>query len=408
MRLAKDLVRFGWLAALAVGCGASDTSTEANFGGVSTPGGGPGGSPGGGTTGTSPGIPAGANTAGGGTLGGIGGNWGGTPGSVIQPGMVGGGPAGNNTCQVTNVDFLGDAPDMLIVFDRSQSLILDPLNNRWDPARNAVKQVTSQWEGLIAFGLEFFPGDGAGQIPDPLTVLLGGGSLDLGPMCAGNIKEDVKMAPRNAMAIAQALDRSMPIGFTPTAAALQQALAILGDRRPGLDVRVKPGFVLLVTDGDPMCDLNGLFDPALGGDVPQQQATMQAVMALKAAEIPTYVFGYQIDPARQAYMNMLAAAGGTNMYYPVENQDTIITAFQSITKDVVRCEFELGMKPPDPTFVRIEIDEKTIPYNDPGGNGWTLTNDTHVTLQGTACSTLKDGRVHNLNAQIECNPVILN
>jgi hypothetical protein len=416
MKLGQGLVGIGLMTALAaVGCGSAD-STEAGVGGVSArPGGTAGGSPGGsgslGGTGALGGT-AGGRTAGGTTpLGGVGGSFGGgVPGTVVsnQLGGGGGSPAGDNTCQITNVDFLGDTPDMLIVMDRSQSLILDPTNNRWDPARNAVKQITRDWEQLIGFGLEFFPGDGAGNL-DPLaitTAILTGGALDLGPACAGMIREDVRIAARNAMPIAQALDRAQPIGFTPTAAALQTALQILGDRNSSLDTRVKPGFVLLVTDGDPMCDLNALADPTGAGDVAQQQAAMQAVMALKAAAIPTYVFGYQIDPLRQGYMNMLAQAGGTNMYYPVENQASIVDAFRMITKDVVRCEFELGMAPPNVTFVRIEIDNKTIPYNTP--DGWTLTNGTHVTLQGAACGGLKDGKVHNLNAQIECNPVILN
>jgi hypothetical protein len=403
MRLVQGVLRFGLMAALAAGCAAAD-STEATAGGISNLGGGASGGPGGsfgGTGGSSGGI-AGAGTTGGGGLIGIGGGpaGGGTGSTVSQPG----GPSGG-ACQITNVDFLGDTPDMLIVFDRSASMNLDPLNNRWDPSRNAIKQITKDWEQLIGFGLEFFPGEGAVFI-DPVQLILGGGNPDLGAGCAGMIREDVKIMARNAAPIAQALDRAMTVGFTPTGAALQQALAILGDRTAGLDTRVKPGFVLLVTDGDPMCNLEFALDPAGLGDTAQQQGALQAVMALKAASIPTYVFGYQIDPARQPLMHQLAMAGGTNMYYAVENQQSIIDAFRMITKDVVRCEFELGMVPPDPSFVRIEIDNKTIPYDNP--NGWTLTNGTHVTLQGSACSGLKDGKVHNLNAQIECNPVILN
>jgi hypothetical protein len=404
MRLVQGVVRFGLMASVAAGCGTAD-STEATVGGITNMGGGSGGfaggSPvGGGVGGTSAGTFAG--TTGGGGLIGIGGGpaGGGTGSTIAQPG----GPSGG-ACQITNVDFLGDTPDMLIVFDRSSSMNLDPLNNRWDPSRNAIKQITKDWEHLIGFGLEFFPGEGAAFI-DPVQLILGGGSLDLGPACAGMIREDVPIMARNAAPIAQTLDRAMTAGVTPTAAALQQALMILGDRTAGLDTRVKPGFVLLVTDGDPLCNLEFALDPAGPGDTTQQQATLQAVMALKAASIPTYVFGYQIDPARQPLMHQLAMAGGTNMYFAVENQQSIIDAFRMITKDVVRCEFELGMAPPDPSFVRIEIDSKTIKYNDP--NGWTLTNGTHVTLQGTACNGLKDGKVHNLNAQIECNPVILN
>lgn len=408
MRLVHDLVRFGLVAAVAAGCAATDEGTQASVGGVSATGGGPGGSPSGGPgAGTTGGL--GGTLSGGLQGGGTTGTWGGgTTGTTVQPGMVGG-PAGTGTCQITTVDFLGEKPDMLIVFDRSASMNLDPLNNRWDPSRDAVKQITRDWEGLIDFGLEFFPGDGATFFgPDQiLNIIFSGGSLAVDPAaCAGAIRLDVPIMMSNAAAIAQTLDGAQTNGFTPTAAALQHALSILGDRNSALDGAVKPAFVLLMTDGDPLCDPQFALDPASAGDTAQQQAAMQAAMALKMANIPTYVLGYQLDPARQDLMHQLAMAGGTNMYFPVENQASIVEAFRAITKDVVSCEFELGMAPPDPTFVRIEIDNQTIPYNSP--DGWTLTNGTHVTLQGAACSGLKDGRVHNLNAQIECNPVVLN
>jgi hypothetical protein len=97
-------------------------------------------------------------------------------------------------------------------------------------------------------------------------------------------------------------------------------------------------------------------------------------------------------------------AGGTNMYYPVESADSLESAFRTITKDVVKCEFDLTDPPEDPTYVLLTIDKKQIPYNDP--NGWTLVGN-HVTLQGTACSSLKDGQVHDLKATVQCTVVTL-
>jgi hypothetical protein len=225
---------------------------------------------------------------------------------------------------------------------------------------------------------------------------------DPATVCAGNIKLDVPVQPRNAAPIAQVVDQSITLGNTPTGAALQQALTILGDRKPALDTRTKPAFVLLVTDGDPSCDPTLVIDPL--GDVAQQDAAKAGVGALKNASIPTYVVGYQIDPSRQNLMNELAQLGGTLMYHPVEDAQGIVDAFRQITKDVVSCEFDLNNVPPDLTKVRIEIDSRTIPLNDP--NGWVI-DGRHVTLKGAACMGLKDGRVHDLNAQVECDVVIL-
>jgi hypothetical protein len=381
------------MSSVMLGCGASDPGTEAAIGGLTTPGGGTGGGTPGGAT------PGGGTTGGGtgATGGGIGGNpSGGITGTIVTPGG-GGSPAGSPVCEVKQVDFLGDAPDMLIVLDRSQSMTL---YGRWDPSREAVKQITRDYEGLIGFGLEFFPGNGAA---DPLLDFLLGDPTP--EACAGSIQLDVPIMVRNATAIGTAVDRTMTLGSTPTSAALKQALTILGDRKTQLDTRVKPGFVLLVTDGDPSCKPSlTISDPAGPGDVDQQQLAKDAVTALKAAGIPTYVIGYQIDANRQALMNELAMLGDTGTFKAVGDAAGIVEAFRQITKDVVSCEFDLGEVPMDPKKVRIEIDKKTILLNDP--NGWIL-DGKHVTLQGTACSGLKDGRVHDLNAQVECVDVVL-
>ncbi|HEX6245600.1 MAG TPA: vWA domain-containing protein [Polyangiales bacterium] len=305
---------------------------------------------------------------------------------------------GGKVCQTQIIDAYGTVPDMLIVLDRSDSMMLF---NRWQPSKQAVKQITTEFEGLLAFGLSYFPGESAGVV-DPVAALLGGPA----PMCAGGEKLDVPMMLRNAGAIGQSLDRTPTRGLTPTGAALRAALGVLGDRTLQLDTAVKPGYVLLVTDGDPSCDpalaLSGAIDPA------QQEEARVAVKALKDKGIPTYVIGYQIDATRQAIMNEMATLGGTMKYHPAESGEQIIAAFRQITKDVIKCTFDLrpsqGQQMIDPRFVRVQIDGKSVPLN--GEHGWVIQGNT-ITLQGGACSTLKDGRGHTLNAQVECTEVVL-
>jgi Mg-chelatase subunit ChlD len=318
-----------------------------------------------------------------------------TPAAMTPAGAVT--MVGPSLCSTQSIDAYGTAPDMMIVLDRSLSMTL---NNRWDPSKEAIRTITSEFDRLVSFGLTMFPGSGATDpnalIGGLLDGLLGGSPSMLG--CAGGEKVDVPMKVMNSMAITQAVNSTQTMGLTPTGAGLGVALQALGDRKSQLDAVVKPGYVLLMTDGEPSCD------PTVSPDQAQVDAALMAVRALKAANIPTYVIGYQIAAQFQPLMNQLAMEGGTGMYHPTENADQIIQTFREITKDVVKCSFELSMVPPNPKFVRVTIDKKTVLLD--SADGWVINGKT-VTLQGGACATLKDGKGHALNAQIECNEVTL-
>jgi hypothetical protein len=317
-----------------------------------------------------------------------------TPTATVPAGTITTVPP-QGACSTQTIDAYGTAPDMLIVLDRSESM---NIFGRWQPSQNAVRTITTEFERLLAFGLVMFPGPNA---PGPDAIL---GALLGGPVnCSGGERLDVPIKVMNAAPINQTVGDARPMGLTPTSAGLEVALRTLGNRSAQLDTSVKPGYVLLVTDGQPSCDpiaaASGAPDPA------QEQAALMAVNALKAANIPTYVIGYQIDAAFQPFMNQLAMAGGTKNYHPAEGAEQIVQAFREITKDVVKCSFELSMVPPDPKYVRVTIDKQTVQLN--SADGWVINGKT-VTLQGGACATLKDGKGHALNAQIECQVVTLN
>jgi hypothetical protein len=99
-----------------------------------------------------------------------------------------------------------------------------------------------------------------------------------------------------------------------------------------------------------------------------------------------------------------AAGGGLDKYVNVTNQQSLTTALTSIANAIVSCEYDLDSAPSNPSYVRVQIDGKSIKFGDP--DGWTLTS-RHLTLQGTACSSLRDGQPHDLNVQVECEPVII-
>jgi Mg-chelatase subunit ChlD len=286
-----------------------------------------------------------------------------------KPG-AGGTGGGGETCENKTVSARSTPPDMLIVLDKSLSMAA----TRWAPSTAAVKQLTSKYESLVSFGLEIFP---AGFTCEPGIL-------------------DVPMAVNNASKIATAIDNARPIGITPTAQSLRSALTFLGDRHAAGDTVAVPAFVVLVTDGEPNCPDGDTPDPT--------NNAIQACQALKAAEIPVYVIGYEIDALGQGTMNSMAQAGGTEKFFPVENQADLEAAFDKITRDVVRCEFELSEVPPDPSFVRVTIDGKTVVLD--GADGWKIEG-RKITLTGASCETLKDGTDHLLGAKVECEPIMV-
>jgi Mg-chelatase subunit ChlD len=294
-----------------------------------------------------------------------------TPAVSVGPGASGAGSI-PGACEAREVDVYGNAPEMMIVLDRSTSMAMA---GRWEPSKQAIKMITHDFDRLIAFGLEVFPGSA--------TDTCGPGMVAVAPK------------PLNAMAIATAADATQAnVPSTPTGAALETAAMALGDRNPQLDqTRARPAFVLLVTDGQPTCTF--FQDPE------QEMAAITAATHLKMLNIPTYVLGYQIDEAARPVMNSIAMAGGTQHYYPAESAADIQMAFREITKDVVRCEFELNEQA-DTTRVDVTLDGKSISL-DPA-DGWEINGRT-VTLKGQSCATLKDGAAHPVSVQVACEPL---
>jgi Mg-chelatase subunit ChlD len=281
---------------------------------------------------------------------------------------------GQDACFSKRIDALANKPDILIVLDRSQSM---QQGNRWDPSRNAIKSITSQFQNTADFGLSLFPGSGG----DP---------------CASGAV-DVQIQGNSATAIANAVDGTAPLGYTPLGATLEALAPALGDRNTQLDTRVKPAFVLLVTDGEPTCELDGLLIQPTTTSINRANA---GVERLKAQGIPTYVIGYDVANA-SGVMDGLAQRGGTEHYYPVENEAQLVEQFKKITASLAACEFELDEVPDNPNRVKVLLDEQPIYLNDASSQGWVLDGKI-VRLQAGACQKMRDGVQHRLDVSVEC------
>lgn len=279
--------------------------------------------------------------------------------------------AGDDVCSSKTIPARAAPPDILIVLDKSLSMA----PTRWLPSVAAVTDLTKKFQSVVSFGLSVFP---HGQV----------GLCDPGMV-------DVPLKTNNADAIADFVGSTVPFGITPTGQTLQSAREALGDRNAVGDNLVTPAYVVLVTDGEPDCPDPSMPDP--------MQGVIDATTALMQANIKTYAIGYNLDPIGAQLMTEVALAGGTDHSFKVESPDDLNAAFEQITKDVVRCQFELDQVPDDPHFVLVEIDGKTIKL-DPA-DGWVLEGKK-ISLMGGSCEMLRDGNQHTLNASIECSPVL--
>jgi hypothetical protein len=312
---------------------------------------------------------------------------------------------GAPACDKLNLTGAPQSPDILIVLDRSGSMVgLGDMRNmgknRWVPSVSAVKKLTSSLTETVAFGLMLFPH------PDPMAM--GGGGGLFGNIIGGGMlpdtcqpgQIDVPVGINTADKIAAVLDMSMPdFGSTPTTASLMAARTALGENCTA-DCKPTPKYILLVTDGQPTCGMGGT-----GQTTPEDiAATNAAIDDLTMDGVKTYVIGYDTasDPDAAAAMDGFAMHGGTDKHYPVEDEATLIAELTRIAGALVPCEFELNKDVPDPAYVRVEIDGTTFNY----GTDWTLNGRTVVLdPMGGACPTLRDAKVHNLKITRECEVI---
>jgi hypothetical protein len=294
-------------------------------------------------------------------------------------------------------------PDILIVLDRSGSMNPGSGSNtdRWTGSREAIVQVTGQFEDQIRFGLMTFPA--APMAPD----CTGKTGLDLitcqfsgafGDQCgAGTVNVDIDLNTGDE--IAAALSAMQAQGGTPTSLTLETALGVIGSGFAGPDAKVTPKVIVLVTDGEPNCLPNG------GTDSQALTATISAIQALTDNGVKTYVVGFETssDANLSSNLDMMAAVGNTGetTHRSVNSGADLEATFAELAGKAVSCSFALEEAPKDASYVLVQVDDQQLNLDDP--NGWTLSEDGKtITVQGSACDTLQDGGEHKLDVQVLC------
>ncbi|MHC4837004.1 MAG: vWA domain-containing protein [Planctomycetota bacterium] len=183
-----------------------------------------------------------------------------------------------------------EEPNVLLVLDKSGSM---EEADKWGQAGDAISAVVDRFAGRMRFGLMVFP---------------------LGDVCEVDWRNGAlraPIAPLNGAAIIDQIDRVRPNGGTPLERALDNASGYLRD----LDDRARRNFIVLITDGQEDCPVNG--DPIRGARNAHADGYDVFVVG----------FGRGVD---RFTLNAMAEVGGTGRAYQVDDRDQLFEALDEI------------------------------------------------------------------------------
>jgi len=318
--------------------------------------------------------------------------------------FTGTGGGGGRTCGLQSFDVERKPAEILLLLDRSKSMIEDTTSDgvtlKWNAVIPALKQVIMDTNAAVSWGLKVFP-EGEGSE-------CASGSVGPGVV--------VPVAPMNATNVISAIDSTMALGNgTPTGDAVTAAFNYL----KGL-TSTNPKYILLATDGAPSC-----AGTTKDSSTARTFAVAQTMAAASASPpIYTFVIGVATNSnSEQMTLNNLADAGGRprpgllTHFYLGNTQAELTAAMASITGQAATCTFPLNPPPPvmnDSTKLGMyfppsgtpqscttdcpngqtcvsNICMLKVPYDGSMGNGWAYTdaNDTAVQAYGSWCDQIK-------------------
>ena len=277
--------------------------------------------------------------------------------------------------------------NIMLVVDRSNSMNDD---TRWPDMTSALRTVTRSLEELVAFGLILFPSPSGGL---------------LGVCATGEVVVPIGLL--RATQISNSLG-GLPSGGTPTAMSLLAARDALLAANPDGN-----NYVLLATDGGPGC--NTSLSLATCECIPGASCvtnenclddvrTLQAVETLYDAGIETFVIGVPGSETVSDLLDQMAIAGGTDVdgeHYAVTGGTDLGNALRETTGSLVPCDYEFTEEPTDMDSLTVTIDDVEIPRDPSGTDGWDFV-DGVLHLYGSACSRIRDGASHAVDASFDC------
>jgi Mg-chelatase subunit ChlD len=300
-------------------------------------------------------------------------------------------PTENMNCGLKKYDLERKPADILIVLDRSGSM-LDPFTangamaEKWSETVAAIDTVVSRTQASVSWGLKLFP-----------TPML--------EMCGVGDGAEVPVALNNrGMVMASMAANPSTMGLsTPTRDAIAKGAAFL-KATPSTNNK----FLLVATDGEPNCSAGG----SRRGDA---AATVAAVKAANADGIPSFIVGVATSGSTaDVTLNMMATEGGrprndpATKYYPVASRDELVGTLDNIATQVASCTFPLNPPPPAPANVAVNVDGKRISRDTSQTNGWNYGPDNKsIVFFGAACDDLKSGAAKDVQIIMGCGDTVI-
>jgi len=296
-----------------------------------------------------------------------------------------------DTCGVTTHETQRLPPDVLLVLDRSGSMVENKAigcvnrtcGTRWAEVTGALDKVLKSTQVGINWGLKYYPDD---------------------DYCGVNAGVNVAIKPSNADAVVSSYMAHLPAegqSHTPTRQAVEEGAKYLKSLP-----HPNPKVILLATDGEPNCMVGWKDDTSAGKH--DAAASVQAVADAAMLDVPVYVVGVATSKTDATLtLNQMAMAGGTArsdpalLYYAVDTSEDLETAMQAISAQVASCTFSLDSQPPVPDNVAVEADGTRFPRD--ATNGWEYgASPMTIELHGSACSKVKDGTLKSVKILFGC------
>jgi hypothetical protein len=366
-----------------VACGGSDTENPNAAGSGGAPGNPFGNASGAGMNGA---AASGGTTGGGGTTG-VGGTTGGPK------------PGGGRACVEGSAQASRVIPTVVLVLDGSCSMSTeypssggmsatrceDTPNSRWAALRTALLDpaagIVTRLEGVVEFGAAIYGTEDTCPIPGMI----------------------VNPALMNRAAIEAQYPTTPPGRYTPTGPALDQVydqvlapLAAMPDRDDG------PLIILLATDGEPnSCD---------NADT-NYQPSIDAVTRIAGGGVTTYVvslaaaageFHDHLQQLANIGQSMDPTAGTAPLYEPA-SPEQLSADLELLIGGAVGCEVALNgtVETGGECLGEVTLNGFPLGCNDP--NGFVLSDERHVRLQGTACDQFMSGASAMVHVSFPCS-----
>jgi hypothetical protein len=234
---------------------------------------------------------------------------GGTSGIAIDGG--GGNGIDADPSLIADADTACEAPDMLLLIDRTMSMHRRPdgtrppntpaglASSKWALAVNSIESVTATLEDSIRFGIALFPVAPGGGVCVTLEQRITGTTATNTACEQGEVLVSPEISTAAAINAAIDIETTRLCTSTPIGAGISTATAGLA----AIQNPVRQQFVVLLTDGEDTCD---------------EALVLSNMHALADSGVSAYVIGFDSSGGGvdNGLLNDLACAGKTATGFP--------------------------------------------------------------------------------------------